>query len=85
MVQLGLCYSYVLRGGPGYPRDRPQSARRLALLLKPRTSDSLLRVDRSHDREKLRMVSSDHHSWICLTVAMTTSDGAHGEISLVFR
>lgn len=44
---------------------------------------SLSVVDRSHDLEKGRMVSPDHYFWACLTVAMATSGGSHGEISLV--
>lgn len=72
------------QGRTGQPGDRLGNARELEFLPELRVSARLLFVDRSHDLKKGRMVGPDYHSWACLTVAMTTSCGAHGEIPFAF-
>ena len=74
----------VPSGGQQWPEGRPGNTREFEFLPEPRASACLMIVDRSHDLEKGRMVGPEYHSWACLTVAMTTSCGAHEEIPFAF-
>lgn len=74
----------VPRGGQWHPGGRPGTSRGYEFLPELRASACLMIVDRSYDLEKGRMMGPEYHSWACLTVAMTTSCGAHEDIPFTF-
>lgn len=82
-LEMGKINMLCSQGRMGQPGDRLENTRGFEFLPKPRASACLLIEDRSQDLEKGRMVGPDYHSWAFLTVAMTTSCGAHEEIPFV--